>query len=211
MIKIPFRIRMKLFLVLSLSIFLVLLMNCREKNEKKIFTEVKGFDTPVQGQEIKMPANPHANVLPPAAEPAEKLSWTLPNAWTSEPGTGMFTARLRTSPNEDALEGGIIVLAGEAGGLFANIERWAGQLGLNLPQAKLHDFVSSQNKIKTKGNLELTLVDFNPLVEKDGMSMLVGITKPGADSYFIKITGPKAKMIQTKNDFIKFCESLVLE
>jgi hypothetical protein len=201
----------KLFLGLSLTIFVVFLISCREKTEKNTFSEVKGFDTPVQGQEIKMPVSPHTGGVPEVSMTAQQLDWILPKGWTAKEGTGMYYAVFKTSDKSDADEGGIIVLPGEAGGLHANIERWAGQLGLSLPNNVWVGFVSSQKKLKSKGNLEVTLVDFSPMVAKGGKSMLVGIVKPGEDSYFLKLTGSRESMVKTKADFLKFCESLVLK
>ncbi len=103
LIQIPFRIRLQLFLLLSLSILVVFLFSCREKTAKKTFSEDKGFDTPVQGQVIKMPE----------AHPARGL--------------------------------------------------------------------------------------------------MVGIAKPGENSYFIKLTGPRENMVKVKENFVKFSESLVLQ
>ncbi len=213
LIKIQYRTRMRLFLTLGFSVLvLLLILSCREKSEKKTFSEVQGFDTPVQGQEIKLPAQPHGATppVPEAAAPAHKLDWTLPSGWNAHPGGGMFYAVLKTSSQPDADEGGIVVLPGEAGGLQANIERWAGQLGISLDPKAMEGFISTQKKIKTKGNLDLMLVDFNPLADKNGRSMLVGITKPGDDSYFIKLTGPRGNMLKAKADFEAFCQSLVL-
>jgi hypothetical protein len=189
----------------------VFIMSCREKTDKKTFSEVKGFDTPVQGQEIKMPTNPHPEMVPATAAPTQKLSYTLPKGWNAHVGTGMYYAVLKTSNDAEALEGGIIILAGEAGGLQANVERWAGQLGLTLSPTELTGFIAAQKRLKSKGNLDITFIDYSPIVDREGKSMMVGITKPGDDSYFIKITGPKANLVKAREDFIKFCESLVLE
>ncbi len=212
MIKIPFRTRLRLFFLLTISVFGLFILSCREKADKKTFSEVKGFDTPVQGQAIQMPTTmPEA--APAAAQgPAEKIGWSLPQGWNAHVGSGMYYAVLKTSSKPDADEGGIVVLPGEAGGLQANVQRWLGQLSISLPANGMEEFIAKQKKIKSKGNLDLLLLDFNPLAAgNDSRSMLIAITKPGENSYFIKLNGTKENLTKEKNDFVKFCESLVLE
>ncbi len=217
--------KLRIFLGLCLSLFMVLLFSCREKNEKQSYSEVQGFDSPVKQEEIKvpadLPADPHAGMQmpdgqnPPAgmvpAHPAGTLTWKLPPGWTAQPGSGMFYAMLTTGPDANAGQVSIIVLPGEAGGLPANVERWLGQLGLQLPGSAVQNFIAQSKKIRTQGNMDLTLLDFSSVVPGPGNSMLMGITKPGDDSYFIKMMGPKAALESQKKNFLDFCSSLVLK
>ncbi len=211
MIRIPFRLRLKLFFFLVISVFGLVFLSCRDKAEKKSFSEVKGFDTPVQGQAIEMPKTmPHEAGA--AEAPAAKLTWTLPAGWTAQPGHGMYYAVVKTSAKGDADEISIVMLAGEAGGMQANVARWLGQLGISLPENSLPGFIGKQEKVKSKGNIDVTVVDFNSLAQApESHSMLVGVAKPGGDSYFIKLTGTKAGITKQKADFVKFCESLAIQ
>ena len=215
--------RLRLFLALCLSLAMVLLFSCRDKAEKTSYSEIKGFDTPVKQQEIKVPAvsqaDPHAGMQIPegqdphagieAVSPAGKLTWQLPPGWAAYPGSGMYYAILKTGPGEDALEVAIVAMAGEAGGLDANVERWLGQMGRNLPPPKRSEFMSQKESIHTQGGLDLALFDFNTLV-KDGTlgSMMVGVVKPGEYSFFIKVKGKKSDLEKQKTEFVAFCKSL---
>ncbi len=190
---------------------LLLLGNCRSKEEKKTYSEVKGFDSPVQAQAIKI--NPNTNMdaqMPPASSgSAAKLQWQLPEGWHDFPGSGMRMAVIKTSEAQGADECGIVSLPGAAGGLEANVTRWLGQLNITLPPESIGKFISSQQKIKTRGNFELVLIDFGSLVKDDaGISMLVGVTTPGDYSYFVKLTGKKSNLAKAVKDFSRFCQSL---
>lgn len=66
--------RLRIFLGLSISLVTaVLLISCQDKNEKRSFSETKGFDTPVQNLEIQVPempaghggGDPQGDELPP--------------------------------------------------------------------------------------------------------------------------------------------------
>ncbi len=189
---------------------LLLLGNCRSKEEKKSYSEVKGFDSPVQAQAIKINPNADAQMPPPSAPSnAPKLQWELPEGWHDFPGSGMRMAVIKTSDAEGADECGIVSLPGAAGGLEANVTRWLGQLNITLPPESVEKFISSQQRIKTRGNFELVLIDFGSLVKDDaGTSMLVGVATPGNYSYFIKLTGKKSNLSKAGKDFARFCQSL---
>lgn len=234
--------RLRIFLGVSVSLVaLVLFISCREKAEKRNFSEMKGFNTPVQTEEISLPSRPaelppdHPSIdggpsdeegsLPeghpdisgnasggaPGADgaPVGKLKWTLPKGWTARAGSGMYYAIIKTSGEAEASEIGVLALPGEAGGLAANAVRWSGQLGIQTSEDKIGGFLSKSARIRSKGNLDVTLLDYNPVVKgDDGVSMLVAIAKPAEDSYFIKMTGRKADLLRHKRGFTQLCESL---
>lgn len=251
-VRINNAIRLQIFLGLTISLVtLVLFISCQDKSEKRSFSETKGFDTPVQNQEIKLPEMPAnhgtdaagGDALPPghpsldgqpsadapagampaghppmtgeaaaAGTPSGPLKWQLPKGWTATAGSGMYYAIVRTSKEEKANEIGVLSLPGEAGGLQANAVRWAGQLGIQTSEDKIGDFLAKSAKIKSKGNMAVTILDFSSMVQADdATSMLVAIAKPADDSYFIKMTGRKADLVKHKQDFTQFCKSLVFE
>lgn len=245
--------RLRIFIGAALFLFVaVLVTSCREGTKKRSFTEVKGFNTPVQSQDISLPAAPaeappdipaHAGLagkmgdgaaLPdiPAhaglkgkaagapigaaaaagAETSARLSWQLPKGWTAEPGSGMYYAIIKTSAEASANEVGVLSLPGEAGGLQANTERWMGQLGLRASAAEVSSLLSKSRRFKSTGNLDVTLLDFSPLVKEDeAASMMVAIAKPAGDSYFIKMVGKKSALARQSRDFAALCNTLVYE
>lgn len=226
----------------------VLATSCRDDNKKRSFTEVKGFNTPVQSQDISLPAKPaeappdipahaglagkmgdgaampdipaHAGLNGKAAADAPEqgagtsahLVWQLPKGWTAQPGSGMYYAIIKTSAEPNASEIGVLALPGEAGGLQANTERWMGQLGIKASAEDVSSMLSKSRRFKSTGNLDVTLLDFSPMVkEDDGSSMMVAIAKPAGDSYFIKMVGKKSVLAKHRQDFAALCNTLVYE
>jgi hypothetical protein len=226
LLRIPYKTRLSLFATFFLLALVAFLLSCREKPAKQTFQEVNGFDSPLKQQEIQLPAVGASEPTPDAIEaPAGqdaapqgtasatgKLQWSLPTGWNAHVGTGMFYAVVKTSATPDANEAGIVMLAGEAGGLQANVERWLGQLGLNLPAPQVEAFLAEKKTFRSAGNLEVTFLDFTSVIaEEESQCMLIGIVKPGPDSYFIKLKGTKAGLTKDRSDFVKFCESLRFE
>ncbi len=216
-------IRLRIFLALCLMLACVLIFSCRDKSEKSSYSEIKGFDTPLKRQEIKLPAqtesDPHAGMQMPAGEdphagievssPAGNLTWQLPAGWAAFPGTGMFYAILKAGTSENALEVSIVAMAGDAGGLDANVERWLGQIALKPSPSDRAAFIAQAESFRTQGGLNLSLLDFNSQV-KDGEapSMLVGVVKPAEFSFFIKVKGKKSDLEKAKKEVMVFCQSL---
>src|SRR3954464_16054902 len=95
--------RLRIFLGLCISLLaLLLVISCRAKSEKRSFSEVKGFNTPVQNQEIQMPKTPVHAVAAAAEEaqaapPTGHMKWTLPQGWNAHAGSGMYYAIIKTS------------------------------------------------------------------------------------------------------------------
>jgi len=68
--------------------------------------------------------------LPAAKEQTDtRLTYTVPDGWREGPGSRMRVATLFHGQGEQQWEMSIIPLGGGAGGMLANINRWAGQVG----------------------------------------------------------------------------------
>lgn len=220
MLRMRFQTRVRIFVGIGCAALAAVLFSCQKGEQKRTFSEVQGFDTPVQDKEIVIPAN-HGAVTEDAHGPGDghghaaqagKLSWVLPKGWEAHVGTGMYYAIVKTSDKPDAGEIGVLSLPGEAGGLTANAERWLGQIGVQLPPAGMESFLAGRKSIKSKGALDVTVLDYTTLVkEDDATSMLVAIAKPAEDSYFIKWTGKKGDLAKERKSFLAFVSSLSFE
>jgi hypothetical protein len=123
----------------------------------------------------------------------------------------MFTAIFKTSGEKDADEGSVITLPGDAGGMRSNVERWIGQLGLQLDAGQVDAFMNRAEKLRAKGGFDVVLFDMNSLVtDAHASSMLVAVAKPGESSYFVKLMAPKASLADHQKNFKRFCESLMV-
>jgi hypothetical protein len=93
-----------------------------------------------------------------------KIRWTLPPGWQEEKGAPEREASFSFGDREPKLELAVSRLAGDGGGLAANVNRWRGQLGLE--SAGSTEMTSLLQKVSGP-DFEVLLVD------------LTGPTRPG--------------------------------
>ncbi len=87
---------------------------------------------------------------------AGKPTWTLPEGWTQEAGSGMRFATVKMDPTHD-VELSVSQLEGDAGGLLANVNRWRSQL--NLPPLGENNLSTETQALKIQ-NADAVIVDF---------------------------------------------------
>lgn len=140
------------------------------------------------------------------------MTWQAPAGWTEEPGSGMRIGSFRVDVEGSAAECSIVSLSGDAGGLVPNVNRWIGQLGLEVPPSDaLSSFLSAQPVITTAGGHEGVLIDLTELMEEHpstAQSMLVGIIMRGSQTVFVKFTGTKTALAAERESFEALCTSL---
>lgn len=152
-------------------------------------------------------ANPHA--AGGAFDPA-RLQYDAPAGWVKQADKPM---RLVTFKPSDAgsSECYVSLLAGEAGGVASNVQRWRSQMGLqDLAAAEL----AKLPKLAVLGH-EATLVELsgklsdsmtNRTIEK---ARFLGVICPLEGwTLFVKMTGPEAEVTTQKEAFLSFCKSL---
>ena len=160
-------------------------------------------------------ANPHAGMsmgmgeaapadgaVTPAASGA-----TLPKGWKELPATQFLLAKYVIPGAGDAkAEVNVSMLAGTGGGVFANVTRWRGQLGL-APMSE-EDFSKAAQSIDVAG-AKGTLVEMDGTDAKTGKkARLVGIIVPGtSDTWFYKLMGDPQIVSDQKDAFTKFIQT----
>ncbi len=130
--------------------------------------------------------------------------WTVPPGWT-EAQAGQFLAAkfLVTGENAEAAVN-VSVSQGEGGGVAGNVNRWRGQLGLDvLPPEQL-----KLEKLATDAG-EATLAD---LTGKDGRTgkpaRVVGVIVPNEGrTWFYKLMGDEKLVEREKDSFIQFLKT----
>ncbi len=106
----------------------------------------------------------------------------------------------------------IAKLSNRGGGVDANLNRWAGQMGLEPMSAEA---LAALPKIKVLGSdcrmveLKGSYTDMSGGAHPDSL-MLGTIAEVGTDAYFIKLVGPASEVESQKANFTAFCESLAL-
>jgi hypothetical protein len=129
------------------------------------------------------------------------LTWTLPPGWKALPSPGpMRTAAFHVEEGGDRVEVTVVGLAGAAGGMEANVNRWRGQIGL--PPAG-------------EAEIEREMVSF-PVGDGEGkLADLAGardrilaaiVSRPGM-TWFFKMQGPRELVGRRKEEFQSFVRS----
>jgi hypothetical protein len=129
--------------------------------------------------------------------------WTIPEGWQQLPPSEFLLAEFSISgANGAKAEVNVAELAGEGGGLAANINRWRGQLGLP-PIAEI-----LTSSIDVAGG-RASLVDLTGTDSKTGKpARLIGAIVPqNGQTWFYKLMGDPDTVAQQKDAFTKFIQS----
>lgn len=151
-----------------------------------------------------------SNELPPPHASPEKLEWTKPKGWEQKAPSAMRYASFSVVGEKGAqADFSVVTLAGEAGGVLPNINRWRNQLGLGpLSEGQLADNFVHFDVLGTK----VVLVDFAstaPMGEgSSNTRMLAAILPRGPATWFFKMVGDDALVRNQKTSFTKFLKSL---
>lgn len=139
-----------------------------------------------------------------AAAAAPGLTYSIPEGWTDAGATGMRKANLRVEDEHGTTEITALTFPGDVGGLLANINRWAGQIGMDaITEAQLPEVTAPAN-ISGHGGLYVSL----PGPER---SILGGILPFHGDTWFFKMTGPAATITEQEAAFKVFLDSVAIE
>lgn len=151
-------------------------------------------------------AGAHANDAKP------ELVWNIPEGWVELPPTQYRTANLQPAGNPE-LECYVTVLQGDGGGVFGNVNRWRGQMGLAaldeaavaaLPQQKLLGLDAV--RLDLEGNFAGMGGEARP-----DWSMVGLIASFQGTTITVKLTGPIAAIAGERASFEQFVKSLRLE
>ena len=157
--------------------------------------------------------NPQLQTALQQSVAAINLAWETPKGWNEEKGSGMRMASF-TTVEKDPITCTIVSLGGMAGGLESNIVRWMQQVHLNpdnLPHFNLADFMARQEKIKTRGKLDVTFIDLTSLQKESAdNSILGGILQIQDTTVFVKMTGSVKAINLNREKFKNLCASLRL-
>lgn len=107
----------------------------------------------------------------------------------------------------------IIPLAGEAGGIRGNVERWLNQLALPpLTGKNLERFLDGSPKWKSADGWPALAFDFTTLAaadsDSDPISGMAAMIRAPGETVFIKITGDRERIIENRERFLALCRSI---
>jgi hypothetical protein len=149
------------------------------------------------------PEIPGMNATTPPADAGNVPTWTIPDGWQPAPLSQFLIAKFSIIAADGAQAAvNVSSLAGDGGGLEANVNRWRGQLGLPAISEIL------TGSIDVAGG-KAQVVDFTGTDSKTGKpSRLIGAIVPqNGQTWFYKLMGDPEIVAQQKDAFMKFVES----
>jgi hypothetical protein len=108
----------------------------------------------------------------------------------------------------------VVRLAGDAGGLEANIGRWMGQVGIKAATADMAGFIKSAAKFKAATGQEGMYVDLTGMLSGDmtqSKTIFGAIVQNSEYTVFVKGMGEFARVEKQKAAIKAFCTSLRIE
>lgn len=190
-----------------------LLAGCGSESGTESFSEVRTVRAPESGIADRSVTNPDAGGTMPVRPTSDSsLEWTTPSGWTEQAPSSMRLANLGID-GEPAVECYVTRLAGAAGGLDANLNRWRTQM--SLPPYTAEE-IAALPTIQILG-MDAVVVemqgDYKGMSATEGQSgfaLLGAVAQSDGASYFIKMTGPADVIERERNNFETFCASLGL-
>lgn len=139
---------------------------------------------------------------------AQPVTWTTPPGWTSVPPSEMRVASFKVAGSGgETADVSVVPLPGMAGGDFANVNRWRGQVGL---QDAPDDVLQNSAENVEAGGQAAQLYDVagkNPTSGR-ATGILGVIQHRDGTTWFVKMTGDAALVEQQKPAFVTFLKSL---
>jgi len=139
------------------------------------------------------------------------FSWSAPQGWTEEPGTGMRLVTFHRSSDAKAIDCSLVALGGMAGGLEANLRRWMGQIGVKATDDELSALIASAPNTSIKSGQGGKTFDFTSIQTKSELnakSMIVVMVIMDEATLFIKMSGTLDTVNKNKDDFFKLVSSV---
>lgn len=191
----------RMFAVVVFCTFSLFFLSCKDDKVRQ-YTET-GSNV---SQDQKM-------LVPSTIPERGHLLWESPEGWDiKESQSRIRQATFLIGTGDKQAVCTIITLSGDGGGLKPNITRWLGQLNVTMEsEGKLDQFVAKQTSFQTVGKLPAILIDFIPLTPgPDDVSMLVSITTLKESTVYIKMTGPKSTLSESRDKFVSLSKSIRL-
>jgi len=150
-------------------------------------------------------------IVPSDVQNAPPITWTTPPGWTSVPPSEMRVASFKVAgAGGQTADVSVVPLPGMAGGDFANVNRWRGQVGLSA--ATDGELEASAQNVEAGGQ-PAALFDIGGQNPAQGhpTRILGAIQHRDGTTWFVKMTGDANLVKQQKSEFITFLQSLNFE
>jgi len=151
------------------------------------------------------PENPHG-----ASQGPPEFGWETPEGWVQGPPRRMRLVTFAPGGSEQATCY-VAILAGRAGGVTANLNRWREQMGQKaLTTAEIDDLPRLVVLGKPSSMVEIggELDDKEAGAQQNTAGMLGLVCELEDRTLFVKMTGPRELVQKEKEHFKEFCLSL---
>jgi hypothetical protein len=150
---------------------------------------------------------PNANGTVTGGMVNDKPARTIPTGWFEAPAGQFLLAKFSITSADGAAAVNVSSLAGDGGGLLANVNRWRGQL--SLPPVTQEDEFSKMVGAIDSASGKIQTVDFTGTDAQNGKpTRLIGAVIPqNGQTWFYKLMGDPNIVAQQKDAFIKFVQS----
>ena len=198
-------------LCVALLLAAALFSGCKDKDAIKVYRVSKGERESLAPQTSE-PARGGMGALPPMAAPGApsarptQVTGTAPANWEAQPLTPMRQASFLVKGDDGATADiSLVALAGTAGGVLDNVNRWLSQLGQ--PAITAEQLANTAQHVGSAFG-DVTVVDLAGLPEgadaaKDGR-IVAGIASGEGKTYFFKMRGNAALVESQKDGFIRW-------
>jgi len=141
----------------------------------------------------------------PAADATSKPTWTIPADWKEGQLAQFLVAKFVIQIGGASAAVNVSQLAGDGGGLAANVNRWRKQLG----QEPITDEGIAKLPTIDASGVQATMVQINGTDARSGQpASLVGVVLPlNGQTWFYKLMGDKDVVLQQVPAFIQFVQS----
>jgi hypothetical protein len=164
---------------------------CKDEADVRRYRTPKEAINTAELPEQLMPDREPGTSVSTAEGPA-RPTWTAPPDWQEAPGGPMVAAAYVINADDEQARVTVVPLSGSAGGVVANVQRWARQLGL--PPLDEDAVMQRLEPIVIDGRegwlVELTNGDQTDGAD-DGMSTMAAMVMQDEMSWFFKMTGPR--------------------
>jgi len=161
---------------------------------------------PPVGPDAAIPGAPAAMTGSVPTSANTDLVWTAPAAWTAK-ALGTMRKGSYAVPGEGGTAADLAITAfpGDTGGLFANVNRWRGQVGLGPVEAAQLD--SSTQAVEANG-LKMIIVEATGQAGGNPTTLLGAIVPHNGQTWFFKLMGPQALVAREKPAFREFLNTI---
>jgi hypothetical protein len=130
--------------------------------------------------------------------PSAPVAISIPEGWTSGKTSSMVPVRLQKKTENGEAMITIIKMPADANKWKPNVDRWAGQVGLSdLSDDKLNERTTTV----TVDGVEGQMVDLIDLKSKNETGIVAGMVKRDGLAWFLKLSGDKKAVAESKDEF----------